>query len=215
MEYAELRAQVDTYAKRMHAAGMVVGTAGNVSARVPGENRVAITPSSLAYQDMTAEDVQVVDLDGNQITNGRPPSFELGVHLGVYRAREDVGAVFHTHATYSSILASLRRPLPPVIEELVPYVGGQVEVADYAMSASPDLATNVVRALADRCAVFLANHGNLCCGKDLARAFKNAELVERVAQIYVLGSFMGQPVPLPNEIVESEKVMYDAMRKYG
>lgn len=215
MEYAELRAQVDAYAKRMHAAGMVVGTAGNVSARVPGEHLVAITPSSLAYQDMTAEDVQVVDLEGNQVTNGRPPSFEMGVHLAVYRAREDVGAVFHTHATYSSILASLRRPLPPVIEELVPYVGGQVEVAEYAQSASPDLAKNVVHALAERSAVFLANHGNLCCGRDLARAFKNAELVERVAQIYVLGSFMGQPVSLPTEIVESEKVMYDAMRKYG
>src|SRR5512134_2752275 len=100
MEYAELRAQVNAYAQRMHAVGMVVGTAGNVSARIPGENRVAITPSSLAYQDMTPEDIQVVDLDGNQVTNGRPPSFELGVHLAVYRARDDVGAVFHTHATY-------------------------------------------------------------------------------------------------------------------
>jgi L-fuculose-phosphate aldolase len=215
MEYPELRAQVCEYAKRMHATGMVVGTAGNVSARIFGEARVAITPSSLAYADMTPEDVQVVDLDGNQVTNGRPPSFELGVHLGVYRAREDVGAVFHTHATFSSILASLRRPLPPVIEELVPYVGGQVEVADYAMSASPDLAANVVRALGERSAVFLANHGNLCCGKDLARAYKNAELVERVAQIYVLGSLLGRPISLPNEIVESEKLVYDTMRKYG
>lgn len=215
MDYAELRAQVNEYAKRMHAAGMVVGTAGNVSARVPGAERVAITPSSLSYHEMKAEDVQVVDLDGNQLTDGRSPSFELGVHLSVYRAREDVGAVFHTHATFSSILASLRRPLPAVIEELVPYVGGQVEVAEYAMSASPDLAVNVVQALGDRGAVFLANHGNLCCGKDLARAYRNAELVERVAQIYVLGSLLGQPIALPSEIVESEKLVYDTMRKCG
>ena len=199
----------------MHAVGMVVGTAGNVSARVPGEQRIAITPSSLPYTELTPEDIQLLDFDGNQITDGRPPSFERGVHLAVYHAREEVGAVFHTHATYCSILASLRRPLPPVIEELVPYVGGQVEVADYAMSASADLAANVVKALADRGAVFLANHGNLCCGKDLARAFKIAELVERVAQIYVLGSLLGNPVALPAEIVESEKAVYDTMRKYG
>jgi L-fuculose-phosphate aldolase len=215
MQYEEIRAQVAESAKRMHAAGMVVGTAGNVSARIRGESRIAITPSSLPYPEMGAEDVQVLDLEGNQITDGRPPSFERGVHLGVYNARDDVGAVFHTHATYSSVLASLRRPLPPVIEELVPYVGGQIEVAEYAMSASPDLAVNVVQALADRNAVFLANHGNLCCGKDLARAFKIAELVEHVARIYVIGLTVGTPVCLPGEIVESEKALYDAMRRYG
>lgn len=215
MKYEEVRAQVAESARRMHAAAMVVGTAGNVSARIPGENRIAITPSSLPYPEMEAEDVQVLDFDGNQITDGRPASFERGVHLAVYHARNDVGAIFHTHATYSSVLASLRRPLPPVIEELVPYVGGQIEVADYAMSASPELAGNVVRALADRNAVFLANHGNLCCGRDLARAFRIAELVEHVARIYVIGATIGTPVCLPAEIVESEKALYDAMRRYS
>ena len=212
MEYRELRAQVVAYARRMQAAGMVVGTAGNVSARIAGEDRIAITPSSLAYEETEPQDVQILDMEGNQLTEGRRASLERGVHLAVYRARPDVGAVFHTHATYSSVLASLRRPLPAIIEELVPYVGGTVEVADYAAATTEDLARNVVGALADRAAVLLANHGNLCCGKDLARAYRVAELVERVAQIYVLGSHLGQPVVLPDAVIAAEKKAYDTMR---
>jgi len=215
MEQAELRARVAEFAQRMHAAGMVVGTAGNVSARVAGEEKIAITPSSLPYPEITAADVQLLDFAGNQLTDGRPPSFERGVHLAVYRARNDVGAVFHTHATYCSVLASLRRPLPPVIEELVPYVGGTVEVAEYAASGGDALAQNVVSALGDRSAVLLANHGNLCCGRDLTKAYKVAELVERVAQIYVLASTIGKPVALPDEVVANERLMYDAMRNWG
>lgn len=214
MEYADLRTSVADFARRMHAAGMVIGTAGNVSARVAGEEKIAITPSSLPYPEMQGEDVQILDLAGNPLSEGRPPSFERGVHLAVYRARPDVGAIFHTHATYCSVLASLRRPLPPVIEELVPYVGGTVEVAEYAASGSDALAQNVVAALGDRNAVLLANHGNLCCGRELAKAYRVAELVERVAQVYVMGSMIGKPVTLPDDVVANERLMFEAMRLY-
>lgn len=215
MEYEDLRCRVAEFARKMHAAGMVVGTAGNVSARIPGEDRIAITPSSLPYPELMPADVQVLDFDGSQLTEGRPPSFERGVHLAVYRSRPDVGAVFHTHAANCSVLASLRRPLPPIIEELVPYVGGQVEVSEYAASGSDALANNAVAALGNRGAVILANHGNLCCGKDLARAYKVAELVERVAQIYVTACLLGTPVPLPPEALDAETQMYEAMRQWG
>lgn len=215
MEYADLREQVAEFARRMHAAGMVIGTAGNVSARIAGEARIAITPSSLPYPEMSAEDIQVLDLDGNQLTEGRPASLERAVHLAIYRARPEIGAVFHTHAVYSSVLAALRRPLPPIIDELVPYVGGQVEVAAYAMSASDSLAQNVVRALGDRSAVLIANHGNVCCGPDLPHAYRVAELLERVAQIYVLASMVGSPVRLPDEVVETERQMYETTRRWS
>jgi L-fuculose-phosphate aldolase len=211
----ETRAEVCRYAKRMFDEGMVVGTAGNVSARVPAEDLVALTPSSLPYEDMTPADIVLVDLHGNPVGDGRPPSFEKLLHLAVYKARPDVGAVMHTHALYSSVLAVLRRPLPPVVEELVPYVGGQVDVAAFAMSGSDELAANVVSALGNKAAALLANHGNLCCGKTLAKALKVAQLVERCAEIYVTALRVGDPQPLAAEVLEREQMMYDALRNWG
>jgi L-fuculose-phosphate aldolase len=199
----------------MFDEGMVVGTAGNVSARVPAEDLVALTPSSLPYEDMTPADIVLVDLHGNPVGDGRPPSFEKLLHLAVYKARPDVGAVMHTHALYSSVLAVLRRPLPPVVEELVPYVGGQVDVAAFAMSGSDELAANVVSALGNKAAALLANHGNLCCGKTLAKALKVAQLVERCAEIYVTALRVGDPQPLAAEVLEREQMMYDALRNWG
>ena len=131
------------------------------------------------------------------------------MHLGVYRARPDVGAVVHTHSRYATTMALLRRPIAPVLDEMVVYLGGQVEVARYGSSGSEELAGHVVEALGDRSAVLLASHGVLTTGKDLAKAFKNAELVEHIAQIVVTASSLGgELTPLPDEVLEAEKDMY-------
>jgi L-fuculose-phosphate aldolase len=199
----------------MFDEGMVVGTSGNVSARVPGEDMIAITPSSLPYEDMSPDDIVLIDLDGNPLGDGRPPSFEKVLHLAIYHARTDVGAILHTHAIYCSVLAVLQRPLPPVIEELVPYVGGQVDVAAYAMSGTDELAANVVAAVGEKSAALLANHGNLCCGKTLAKALRIAQLVERCAHVYVTALNIGDPKPLAAEVLEHEQMMYDALKSWG
>jgi L-fuculose-phosphate aldolase len=137
--------------------------------------------------------------------------------VAVYNARPDVKAVFHTHAVYSTILSILRLPLPPLVEEMVPYLGGEITVADYGQSGSDDLAQNAVKALGLKAAVFIANHGNVCAAKSLKKAFAACHLVERAAMIYVeslklekLG--LGQVKLLPAEVVESEKDMYEVLR---
>jgi L-fuculose-phosphate aldolase len=207
-EYFPLRKQVVLAAKRMAACRLVVGSAGNVSARIPGEDLFIITPSSLSYSDMQAEDTVIVDLEGNVLTEGRPPSMETVIHRKVYTVRPKVGAIYHTHSPYASALAALRVPIPPFLEELVPYIGGPVAVADYAPTASDELAENACKALEDRAAVLLANHGTLCVGADLDRAFSVAELVEEAAQIYVLARSAGIPVELPPESIELHRMMY-------
>jgi L-fuculose-phosphate aldolase len=224
-ELDAIKEDVCRYARQMYTEGMVVGTAGNVSARLPdGESgadgngrelRVAITPSSLPYEDMTPGDIVVIDGSGNTVGEGRPASFEKTLHLAVYKARPDVGAILHTHAVYCSVLAVLRRPLPPVIEELVPYVGGQVDVAEFAMSGSDELAANVVAALGGKAAAILANHGNLCCGKTLAKAMKVARLVERCARVYVTALDVGDPKPLEPEVLERELSFYEVLKDFG
>src|SRR3990170_6744240 len=92
----EIREAVVSFARRMHEDGLVSGTAGNVSARVPGEERIAITPSGFPYEEMEPDDVLVLDPGGAVVHGNLPPSVEWRVHLAVYRARPDVGAIIHT-----------------------------------------------------------------------------------------------------------------------
>lgn len=213
MLYAEARALVCEHAKRMWKAGLVVGSAGNISVRAPDPERWIITPSSIAYDVLTPEDVVVIDADEDLVEGERAPSFETPVHLAVYRARPDVGAVVHTHSRYATIMALLRRPIAPVLDEMVVYLGGQVEVARYGTSGSAELAKNVVDALGDRSAVLLASHGVLTTGKDLTKAYKNAELVEHVAHVVVTAMQLGgELTPLPDEVLEAEKDMYEIVK---
>jgi L-ribulose-5-phosphate 4-epimerase len=207
------RESVLFHSKRMWEAGLVVASAGNVSARVSGHNAIAITPTSVPYDVMTADQVVIVSLDsGLPIESEVRPSAELPTHLAVYRHREDVGAVVHTHAPYVSTLAVLRRPLPPIIDEMIIYFGGRIEVADYAFTGTEVLAANVIEALGDRAGVLLSNHGNLCVGGDLAEALQVAQTMEATARVYVEALRTGHPVALPEEALRSGRALYEKLR---
>jgi len=220
MIYADLRERVCRVAVRMWEAGLVVGSAGNVSARAPGDARhFVITPSSVAYSALTPEQVVVVD-DGGDLLEvddeelERAPSFETPVHLAVYAARPDVHAVVHTHSVSASALAVARSAIPLVVDEMVVYLGGAVEVAEYGASGSDELAERVVAALGPRSAVLIASHGVLTSGKDLERAFGNAELVEHVAKVVVQARQVadGPLETLPDEVIEAELRMYEVVK---
>jgi L-fuculose-phosphate aldolase len=187
--------------------------------RGPGENCFVITPTSLPYAEMTPANIVVCDREGEQLIEvENAPSFELPLHVAVYEARPDVHAVIHTHSLYSTILSVLRLPLPPIVEEMAPYLGGEVRVAEYGQSGSDELARNAVAALGPRAAVLIANHGNLCVGKTLAKAFAAAELLERTALIYVealklQGLKFGTVHSLPAEVVALEQEMYEVLKE--
>jgi L-fuculose-phosphate aldolase len=211
--YQSLREELAATGLRMFNAGLVVGTSGNVSARVPNENLYVISPSSTPYAEIKAEDVVLMDMEGNALSEGRPPSVEAGLHRNIYLTRPDVGAVIHTHSTHASVLAVLRRPLPPILEELVVYFGGAVEVAAYGGSGGEELIQNTLKGLGDRNAVLLANHGPVCVGKNLEKAFNNAQLLEHAAQIYLLALTAGTPALLPDEVIEMQRSMYEFLRE--
>jgi len=208
------RESVLFHSKRMWEAGLVVASAGNVSARVPGHDAIAVTPTSIFYDVMTADQVVIVSLDsGLPIESTARPSGELPTHLAVYRHRPDVGAIVHTHAPYVTALSVLRRPLPPIIDEMIVYFGGTIEVADYAFSGTDDLGANVVAALGDRAGVLLSNHGNLCVGRDLAEALHVALTMESTARVYVECLRTGDPVVLPGESLRAGRAMYEKLRR--
>jgi L-fuculose-phosphate aldolase len=165
--------------------GLVVGTWGNLSARIPNTSFIAVTPSGRNYRTLSVDDIVIVDLDGNVMTGHLKPSSELAVHLEVYRNRPDVGAVIHTHSVFASACAVARHFIPPIVEDVVQAVGGGIEVAEYAMSGTKELAQNAVLALGTKNAVLLANHGVVCCGCNLEEAMTISGLVEKAAQIFI------------------------------
>ena len=199
----------------MVSAGLVIGTAGNVSQRIGDTGNVAITPSSKDYSCLDPNDIMVVNLDGEVLEGDRNPSIETPMHLAVYKARPDANAVIHTHSVYASTLAVLGVPLPPVIDEFVIRLGGQVEVAKYAMPGTEELARNAIEALGPRNGVLLANHGPLCCAGTLHDALHNVQLVERAAQIYVLGcaAGVGKVKPIPPEAQAEQQSMFEMFKR--
>src|SRR5512140_2264160 len=208
------REAVLLHAKKMWEAGLVVASAGNVSARIRDQDAIAITPTAVCYDVMTEDQIVIVALgSGVPLASKARPSGELPTHLAVYRHRQDVGAVVHTHAPCVTALSVLRKPLPPVIDEMIVYFGGTIEVADYAFTGTDDLAANVVAALGDRAGVLLSNHGNVCVGSDLAAALHVALTMESTARIYIESLRTGNPVVLPEESLRAGRAMYEKRRK--
>jgi len=198
-------------AKEMLRRGLVEGTAGNLSARLPDGN-VVMTPSSLDYEAMTLDDLVVTDPDGEVLEGERTPTTEKALHLACLRAHDDVNAVIHSHAMYCTMFAITHTPIPCVIEEFDVYVGGEVPVAEYRLTGSDELGDEVSRWVADRGAVLMANHGLLTVGKDPHDAMKVATLVERTARIVWGARQLGDLVPLPDSTLERFAPIYKMMR---
>jgi L-fuculose-phosphate aldolase len=215
MSWQEEKKQVLAACRRIVAAGLVAGASGNVSRRVEGPEGaplVAITPSRVPYHRLTAADILVINFEGDPVEGEGIPSSETLAHLAVYRARADVGAVIHTHSIYASALAVAGLEIPPLLDEQVVVLGGSVPVAEYAMAGSQELADKACTALGEGNAVLLHNHGVLGVGADLEDAASVCELVERLAQIYVLALGLGQVTPLPEGVVEAEKKIFRMSR---
>ena len=186
--------------KRMVNCGFVVGTWGNVSTRI--EEKFVITPSGMNYDKLSPKDMVIVDMDGNVVEGRWNPSIETPLHMAIYKARKDVNAIVHTHSIFASAVAVARCGIPPIIEDLVQVVGGEVNVATYALPGTKELAENVVKELSDKNAVLLANHGVVGVGRGLEEAFMVCEIVEKSAQILIYSKMLGNPVILNAEDVK-------------
>ena len=199
-------------AQKILSAGLVTGTSGNVSVRLAphddGRELLAITPSGRQYDTMERDDILVVDFDVDTVEGDLTPSTETLLHVAIYRARPDVGAVIHTHAVYSSVAAVAGLDIPPIIDEAMVVLGGPIMVSEYAFPSSEDLADNVCIALGERQAALIRNHGAVGVGHDAEEAFEVCILAERVAQIFVLASALGKVNPLPDEIIEAELAIF-------
>ena len=120
MQHRNARRHVVEMCRTMLDRGYLKGTEGNVSVRIPGRNLYAVTPSNYDYDKMRVEDVCIVDFSGKHVPDdsgpAMEPSIEAGMHANIYRARDDVNAIVHTHQPYASALAFLRKEIPALTD---------------------------------------------------------------------------------------------------
>lgn len=207
----DLKHAVLETAQAMLHSGLVEGTAGNVSARLPDGN-IVMTPSSVAYDTMTVDDLVVIDPKGTVVEGTRAPTTEKALHLACYRRYEEVGAVIHTHAQHASMFALVHEPIPAVIEEFIVYVGGDVPIADYELTGSDELGEEIASRLDKTSAVLMANHGMVAIGSNLHKALHVTELVDRSAKIIWGARVMGTVQPLPDKTSNDFRNVYEFMR---
>jgi L-fuculose-phosphate aldolase len=178
---AELRTAVVEAAREMLRLGLVTGTSGNASAR-DGDS-VLITPASMPYDEMTEDDLVALGPDGEPAEGDGAPSSEWRVHLAIYGARPDLGAIVHTHSVHATAWSFNDQPLDTGTEELEATTGGAVLTAPYAPTGSEEIANAAAEALGSRGAVLLGRHGVVGVGRAPAEALATCVVVERQAQI--------------------------------
>ncbi len=176
----ELRREIVDYGKRLVDEGLVQGTWGNLAVRLD-ETYMLVTPSGLDYRALAPEDIVKVELDTLEYGNQRKPTSEKQLHRDLLSARPDVGAAIHTHAKNCGVFAAARKSVCCVSDELRSLTGDEIRCAPHALPSTKKLSRVALKALGGRNACLLMNHGVLCCGEDLKRAYEACKASERAA----------------------------------
>jgi L-fuculose-phosphate aldolase len=207
-----LRADVAEAARRLATEGLLIGTAGNVSAVDPDSDTVAVTATGVVLADCRPDDVTVVDRAGVVVEGTLAPTSELALHLAVLAA-SGAGAVVHTHAPHATALGCVHDSLP-VLHYQQMLLGGAIRVAPYSTFGTRELAGDVVAALEGRRAALMANHGAVTVGSTLDEAVGNALLLEWCCELFERASALGTPRPL-DEAQQAAVVEAALSRGYG
>ncbi len=210
--YYEYKKLVFDTTMRLAEKGVLVGSGGNVSVRVDGEeDLIAITPSSRDYSILSVDDICITNFERELLEGEYRPSVETGMHISVYRTRQDIGAVVHTHQIYASVFALTGESIPAIFDEQVANLGNRVDVVPYGLSGSQDLLNNITEAVSSSCnAYVLQNHGALLLGMDMDAAVRNVFLLEKCAMVYYLALASGKQVSTLAPEIES--TIFDMMK---
>jgi L-fuculose-phosphate aldolase len=207
---AEEREAVASASRHLAKEGLVIGTAGNISARLG--DLVAVTPTGADLAAVTAEMVTVIALDGEVVDGDLAPTSEVPLHTGIYAATNAL-AITHAHAMASTALSCTHDELPPLHYSCLG-LGGAPRTAPYATFGSEKLAQNVVEALKGRNAAMMQNHGSVAYGSTMDQAVERLELLEWLAELYWRASSLGTPRVLTDK--DFEDIITSAMeRGYG
>lgn len=209
-ETSSLRARVIAAARDLAATGLSPQMSGNVSAR-QGE-RIFITPSGIAYTALEPGDISEIAMDGEVLAGPHAPSSEWQMHAAIYEVFPEAGGIVHAHSDFATVLAVMKREIPP-FHYMVAVAGGRnIRVADYATFGTAELARNAVAALEDRRACLLAHHGQIAFGETVEAALHLAHEVETLSAQYWRALQIGEPELLSDEEMA---VNVEKFRTYG
>mgnify|MGYP000144444389 CR=1 FL=1 len=186
---------------------LVKMTSGNVSGRDRDTGLVVIKPSGYRYEDLTPAHMIVVDIEGRIVEGDLRPSVDTETHLYVYRHREDVMGVAHTHSPYASTFAALGQPIPACLTASA-MLGGEVPLGGYVPIGGAAIGAEIVRKIGRSLAIVMQNHGVFTIGKDARHATKIAVEVEEIAKITHLAMTRGNPIVLSPQQIEQMVALY-------
>ncbi|MFI5649483.1 L-ribulose-5-phosphate 4-epimerase [Kitasatospora sp. NPDC051705] len=205
-----IRRQVSDLHQELVRYNLVVWTAGNVSARVPGADLLVIKPSGVSYDDLSPQNMIVCDLDGNVVEGAHAPSSDTAAHAYVYRHLPEVGGVVHTHSSYACAWAARGEAVPCVLTAMADEFGAEIPVGPFALIGDDSIGRGIVDTLKGHRspAVLMQNHGVFTIGKDARAAVKAAVMCEDVARTVHLSRQLGEPLPIAQADIDSLNFRY-------
>jgi L-ribulose-5-phosphate 4-epimerase len=200
-----LRQEVCALHEQLTRYQLVVWTAGNVSARVPGQDLLVIKPSGVSYDELTPENMVVCDLDGRVVEGEHAPSSDTEAQAYVYREMPEVGGVVHTHSTYATAWAARGEPVPCVLTMGADAFGGEIPVGPFAIIGDDSIGRGIVETLRDSRspAVLMRNHGVFTIGATAKAAVKAAVMCEDVARTVHISRQLGEPLAIDQRHVDA------------
>lgn len=206
MMLQQLREEVCGLHAELPRNNLVAWTSGNVSGRDPESGLVVIKPSGIKFDDLTPENMVVVDVNGQVVEGSHKPSSDTASHCYIYRQRPEVNGVVHTHSRYATAFAALGRPIPCVLTAMADEFGGAIPCAGFALIGGEEIGQLVVGAL-DQCpgpnfAVLLQSHGVFTVGKNAESAVKAAIMTEDNAAIVWTAMQLGTPLAISQEDID-------------
>jgi L-ribulose-5-phosphate 4-epimerase len=194
IKQADLKQNIVDITNELFAVDIITATGGNISARIPGTDIIWITPGKMFKGGLSADDLILVDLDGNMVEGKTRPSIEAPLHTGIYRAREDVLAVIHSHAPYATAIALCNICFPPITFD--GYLISKLPTVPFAISGQ-ELAQAVLEKVGAWPGAFLQSHGFLAMGKDLRSAANLTLTVEHMGKVLMIARILGASGELP------------------
>jgi L-ribulose-5-phosphate 4-epimerase len=210
-----IRAEVAALHAELPRNGLVVWTAGNVSARVPGADLLVIKPSGVSYDELTPDHMVVTDLTGALVDGDLSPSSDTAAHAYVYKHMPHVNGVVHTHSTYATAWSARGEPVPCVLTAMADEFGGEIPVGPFALIGDDSIGRGIVETLAGHrsTAVLMRNHGVFTIGTSAQAAVKSAVMCEDVARTVHIARQLGTPLPI--EPADIDKLYARYQNVYG
>jgi len=212
---ADVRREVALLHAELPRNELVVWTAGNVSARVPGHDLLVIKPSGVSYDELTPENMVVCDLEGRLVEGEHAPSSDTAAHAYVYKHMPEVNGVVHTHSTYATAWAARGEPIPCVLTMMADEFGGEIPIGPFALIGDDSIGQGIVATLRSHRSrvVLMQNHGPFTVGRSAKAAVKAAVLAEEVARTVHVSRQLGEPLPIAQSDIDH---LYDRYQNaYG